>query len=115
MADKEEFLSFEKVLKELKLKEEELKRLVSEGEIRAFRDADKMKFKKEDVDRLKKDTGKTIQFTEESGETLTDDLLFDEDDLKLADDDAGLTTAQITNEDTFIDEKSKTGQEPAPK
>lgn len=106
MAEKEDFLSFDKALKELKLKDEELRRLVSEGEIRAFRDGERMKFRREDVDRLKKDTGKTIQFTEESGDTLTDDLLFDEDDLKLGDD-AGMRTAQISNEDTFIDEKKK--------
>ncbi|WP_372367103.1 helix-turn-helix domain-containing protein [Candidatus Uabimicrobium sp. HlEnr_7] len=47
------FYSFEKVLKELRLEENELKRLVSEGEIRAFRDEGKMKFKKSDIDNLK--------------------------------------------------------------
>lgn len=36
------------------MEEDELKRLVSEGEIRAFRDEDKMKFKKSDIDGLKK-------------------------------------------------------------
>lgn len=45
---------FEKVLKELLIDEDELKRLVSEGEIRAFRDEDKMKFKKTDIDGLRK-------------------------------------------------------------
>lgn len=49
-----EYYSFEKVLKELQIEEEELKRLVSEGEIRAFRDDDKMKFKKSDIEGLKK-------------------------------------------------------------
>ncbi|WP_372371465.1 hypothetical protein [Candidatus Uabimicrobium sp. HlEnr_7] len=49
-----EYYSFEKVLKELQMEEDELKRLVSEGEIRAFRDEDKMKFKKSDIDGLKK-------------------------------------------------------------
>src|SRR5687767_15825780 len=41
-------------MKELELGEEELKRMVSEGELRAFRDENKMKFKKEDVESLKK-------------------------------------------------------------
>lgn len=45
-----EYYSFEKVLKELQLDEEELKRMVSEGAIRAFRDDDKMKFRRDDVD-----------------------------------------------------------------
>ncbi len=49
-----EYYSFEKVLKELQMEEDELKRLVSEGEIRAFRDEDKMKFKRSDIDGLKK-------------------------------------------------------------
>lgn len=49
-----EYYSFEKVLSELQMEEDELKRLVSEGEIRAFRDEDKMKFKKSDIEGLKK-------------------------------------------------------------
>lgn len=52
MAEKE-YYSFEEVLKDLKLEENELKRLVSAGEIRAFRDKNTMRFKAEDVARLK--------------------------------------------------------------
>ena len=51
MAD---YFSFEDVMKELEVSEDDLKRMVSEGELRAFRDENKMKFKKEDVDNLKK-------------------------------------------------------------
>ena len=109
MSDKEEFISLEKALKELRLKEEELKRLVSEGEIRAFRDADKMKFKREDIEKLKQDTGKTIKFQDESSDTLTDDLLFDEEveDLDLDDDEIGMATAPISSDETFIDDAPK--------
>ncbi|MHC4607275.1 MAG: helix-turn-helix domain-containing protein [Planctomycetota bacterium] len=49
-----EYFSFEDVMRELELSEEDLKRMVSEGELRAFRDENKMKFKKEDVESLKK-------------------------------------------------------------
>lgn len=49
-----EYYSFEKVLKELQIEEEELKRLVSEGEIRAFREGDTIKFKRSDIEGLKK-------------------------------------------------------------
>ncbi len=49
-----DYFGFEDVMQELELGEEELKRMVSEGELRAFRDENKMKFKKEDVDNLKK-------------------------------------------------------------
>jgi len=52
LADKE-YYSFEEVLKDLKLEENELKRLVSAGEIRAFRDKNTMRFKAEDVARLR--------------------------------------------------------------
>ncbi len=48
----EDFLSFEKALRELKMRSEELKKLVSEGEIRAFRDGDSMKFRRDDIKAL---------------------------------------------------------------
>ena len=51
MAD---YFSFDEVLGELDLSEDDLKRMVSEGELRAFRDENKMKFKREDVQNLRK-------------------------------------------------------------
>lgn len=79
-----EYFSFEDVLSELQLDEDELKRMVSEGELRAFRDENKMKFRKDDVESLKKGrvTEPTIILpagqagataaTEQTGETLLD-------------------------------------------
>ncbi len=49
-----DYFSFEEVMGELQIDEDELKRMVSEGELRAFRSENKMKFKREDVDNLKK-------------------------------------------------------------
>lgn len=49
-----EYYSFDDVLNELQLQEEELKRMVSEGELRAYRDENKMKFRKDDVESIKK-------------------------------------------------------------
>ena len=72
MADKE-YYSFEEVLKDLKLEENELKRLVSAGEIRAFRDKNTMRFKAEDVARLR-------STSPESGDVELDDLDLDLDD-----------------------------------
>ena len=82
----DDFVSFEKALRDLKLQSEELKKLVSEGEIRAFRDGQSMKFRKEDVealaspslelDGLEDDTG---MVTEELSE---EDTLLVEDDLE---------------------------------
>lgn len=102
MADREDFVSFEKALRELQLNEDQLKRLVSEGEIRAIRgEHNTMRFRRDEIERLKADTGKTIQYTEESSDTLTDDLLFDESD-ELEVEDEGMATAQISSEDTFV-------------
>ena len=47
-----EFYSFGEVLKRLNIDETKLKRLVSEGEIRAFREGDQMKFRKADIENL---------------------------------------------------------------
>lgn len=49
-----EYYSFEEVMGELNVDEEELKRMVSEGELRAFRSENKMKFKREDVENIRK-------------------------------------------------------------
>lgn len=53
----EDFLSFKDVLKELKLDEEALNRMVSWGELRAYRQQDKIRFKKNEIDNIKKDRG----------------------------------------------------------
>jgi hypothetical protein len=108
-----EFYTFDEVLGRLDINEQKLKRLVSEGEIRAFREGDEMKFKKSDIESL--DLGATedgetraIDLSAGGGdasETLTDDLIFDEgDELDLTADDAGMATAEITSQDTFVDE-----------
>ncbi|MBI1852850.1 MAG: hypothetical protein HYR85_21120 [Planctomycetes bacterium] len=88
----EKFFSFEQALRELNLREEELKRLVSEGEIRAFRDGDKMKFRKEDVDRIQSKRGA-------GGETVADaeDLIFDEEDGLELEEEPGMATAPISS------------------
>ncbi|MHC5210241.1 MAG: MerR family transcriptional regulator [Planctomycetota bacterium] len=73
MPDKD-YYSFDEVLKNLELEEDELKRLVSAGEIRAFRDKDTMRFKAEDVVRLQGDQG------------VEEDLALDDLELELEDD-----------------------------
>ena len=47
-----DFLSFENALSELSLEEDDLKRLISAGEIRAFREGSKMRLRAEDVTRV---------------------------------------------------------------
>ncbi len=81
MAD---YYNFEEVLAELQIDEEELKRLVSQGELRGFRDGASMKFRAEDVDRLKKgrETEPTIILTDSDAEISLpseQDLVVDEE------------------------------------
>jgi excisionase family DNA binding protein len=96
----EEFLSFEKALRELKMRSEELKKLVSEGEIRAYRDGDSMKFRKEDVE--------TLTAKSEGAQNLSmGDAL---------EDDTGMVTEQISEEDTLLAEDDiATEEKPSPR
>ena len=86
MSKSDDFVSFEKALRDLKMRSEELKKLVSEGEIRAFRDGDSMKFRIEDVDAL------ASQASGESELSFADSL----------EDDTGMATEQLSDEDTLL-------------
>jgi len=82
MAD--DFYTFEEVLHELQIDEEELKRLVSQGELRGFRDGASMKFRQDDVESLKKgrETEPTIILTDSDAEISLpsdQDLVVDEE------------------------------------
>lgn len=83
-----EYESFEDVLGDLDLNEEELKRLVSEGSLRAYRDDDRMKFRKDDIENLRRSNltdlgsqptvaddlglGDGLEVVEETDETVLD-------------------------------------------
>lgn len=120
----EEFYSFEKALRELHKTEEELKKLVSEGEIRAFRDDNSMKFKKEDIERFRKSAGSDLPTHEAPTGELHDEL-FGEDSAS-GSDDVGMVTQQISDS-SFLEEAtdappptmpgrgSKSGKKAAPR
>ena len=94
----QDFFSFDEALNQLNLKEEELKRLVSEGEIRAFREGDTMKLRRADVENLKKELmGGEVVDLGGAGE----DLVF-EDDLEL--EETGMATEEISDMDTLLEE-----------
>lgn len=104
-----EFLSFDEVLRELQIGEDELKKLVSEGELRGFRDGDSMKFKQTDVLKVKKgrETEPTIILTD-SDQALgadedADELILDDD---VVDDDVVLNIDDIVDEVEAEDELS---------
>jgi hypothetical protein len=117
-----EFYSFDEVLKRLKIDEQRLKKLVSEGEIRAFREGAEMKFRRLDIDNLDRtrpvagseDATAAIDLSAGGGqpsETLTDDLIFDEGD-DVGSKEAGMATAEISSQDTFVDEGVGMSTEP---
>ncbi|QDU67012.1 hypothetical protein [Engelhardtia mirabilis] len=93
----QDFYSFDEALNQLRLKEEELKRLVSEGEIRAFREGDTMKLRRRDVEQLRDELtgGEVVELG-----TGGDDALVFEDDLE----DPGMATEELTAADTIVDE-----------
>ncbi len=106
MAD--DFYSFDEALDELKLKEEELKRLVSEGELRAFRKGDTMKIRRADVELLRSELDSDVADLDET----VDELVF-EDDSDL-DADAGMATQELDVE-TLVDDPEPEEAEPAPR
>jgi hypothetical protein len=83
----EEYYSFDKALEELKLRSEELKRLVSQGEIPAIREKDSMRFRAADVKKLARNR------------VVEEELEFDED---LTDIDEGMVTAELSDDDTLL-------------
>lgn len=93
-----EFSSFEDALKKLELEEEDLKRLISAGEIRAFREGSKMHLRAEDVSKVAAQLGIGSQVGE-SGESLV------VEDLSLGGaGDEGMSTTQLSEEDTLLDD-----------
>jgi excisionase family DNA binding protein len=99
VAEKDQFYSFEEALKELRLREEELKRLVSEGEIRAFREGETMKLRRADVETLRNELsgGEVVDLGE-----VREELVF-EDDTDLVDE-TGMATEEISNVETIIED-----------
>ena len=96
-----EFSSFDEALKKLELEEEDLKRLISAGEIRAFREGSNMRLRVEDVSKVADQLGIGGSVAEsDAGEVLeVEDLVLDEAD------DEGMATTQLSEEDTLLDEE----------
>ena len=111
MAKSGEFYTVDEVVRQLKIDEGKLKRLVADGEISAFREGDMMKFKRTEIDKLATKGAEIMLEDEapafnESGETLTDDLVFESPDTEEIDlgADAGAPTEEVPSQDTFIED-----------
>ncbi|MBL8900402.1 MAG: hypothetical protein JNM84_22410 [Planctomycetes bacterium] len=98
---KDDFYDFERALERLGLEAEELKRLVSEGEIRAIRESGSMRLRAEDVENLRRGIEEGA-FLEEDAEDNTEELTFEEDGL--GDDEVGMATTQLSEEETILDD-----------
>lgn len=118
MSEKD-YYSFDEVLSDLRMEEDELKRLVSAGEIRAFRDADTMRFKAEDIERLRPGDeadieeivlGDDLDLDLELDDTADDGLEVEELDLAAAPRSSGARSAGAPQRKT---PRSKAGEEPA--
>lgn len=118
MAEKD-YYSFEEALRELSLREEELKRLVSEGEIRAFREGQTMKLRRADVDTLRKElsggdvvdlgeTGETVVF-EDDAMTTQEIGMTTEEIVGLADD-VGVAEEEVPAAATVVDEPEEVAE-----
>ncbi|RMH02761.1 MAG: hypothetical protein D6702_07880 [Planctomycetota bacterium] len=96
-----EYYSFEKAIEKLDLEEDDLKRLISAGEIRAYRDGSKMRLRAEDVTRVAADLGVGGEVAEEdAGEVLeVEEVVFSE-----SAEDEGMVTTQLSEEDTLLDD-----------
>ena len=99
MSENDDFVSFDKALRDLRLQSEQLKKMVSQGDIRAFRVGDSMQFRAEDVRAL----------------TSRDDA---EEELVFADaleDDTGMVTEELSEEDTLLVEDDIEEEEDEPR
>lgn len=105
MAEKDQFYSFDEALKELRLKEEELRRLVSEGEIRAFREGDTMKLRRADVENLRAELsgGEVVDLGD-----VKEELVFEDDPTQgeagMATQEIGMATEEIASVETVVEE-----------
>lgn len=105
-----EFASFEDALKKLELEEEDLKRLISAGEIRAFREGSKMHLRAEDVDKVAQQLGIGSKVGESGKSLVVEDLTLG------GPSEEGMSTTQLSEEDTLLDdvETVDVGEEAAP-
>lgn len=95
----EEYIGFEEALRRLKLEDAQLKRLISENEIKAYRDSGSMKLKKDDVERL---------HSRLSGGSQTEELVFEDDETA---NEPGMATVPLSEAPTMTERSQK---KPAP-
>ena len=90
--------SFEEALNRLDLAEEDLKRLISAGEIRAFREGSNMRLDVADVDKVAEQLGIGSPVSEADASEVVEI-----EELSLDDADDGMVTTQLSAEDTLLD------------
>ena len=107
----QEFYSFNDVLRELQIEREELERMMQEGEVTAFREGDKIKFRKDDIEDFKasKMSQPTIAVhTEKEGDALLIEEIVEEEspkDFATAEEEAAPQPIFSLGEDDFEEPK----------
>lgn len=110
----ENYCTFNETLKILGIDESRLKRLVSEGEIRAFREGGQMRFRKADVEDLAS-LPKPSENDEPKEKTPTDDLISDKGgDLDLASAERARDAAEDDADDSAEAKTSPPAPPPTP-
>ncbi|MCX8266812.1 MAG: hypothetical protein OTI37_04290 [Planctomycetota bacterium] len=90
--------SFEEALNRLDIAEEDLKRLISAGDIRAFREGSNMRLDVADVDKEAEKRGIGSPVSEADASEIVEI-----EELNLDDADDGMVTTQLSAEDTLLD------------
>jgi excisionase family DNA binding protein len=93
----EEYIPFEDALRRLELQDAQLKRLISENEIKAYRDGERMKLKRDDVERLR------TRIVGEPDAPQTEELVFEDDE---ASEEPGMATVPIAEAETIVEKTS---------
>lgn len=122
----QEFYSFNEVLRELQIERDQLERLMEEGEVKAFREGDKIKFLKEDIELLKSTKMDqptiTVHSDKEADAVLIEEIVEDdeqgrdnaEESAKEEDEEVAPKPLFAMGEEGEIDAESQLESEPEP-
>jgi excisionase family DNA binding protein len=101
----EEYIPFEDALRRLELQDAQLKRLISENEIKAYRDGERMKLKRDDVERLRS------RLVGDVGGGQTEELVFEDDEMG---EEPGMATVPLTEAETIVERPAPPRRPAAP-
>jgi excisionase family DNA binding protein len=112
-------LSFDEVMRELGVSEDELKRMIADNEIRAFHEGDELKFKREDVSKLRSslETAPTIVLSDTDADSILEEPALEEPsleepELELDAEDALASEETVLSVEGLLEDDSPSLEEP---